>query len=70
MGWIFFLCLSILRALFSGKVTVVVFLLQLIIQMLAVVRTTLPSGHMTFILRRFNVDTTSSRCIDVEATLY
>ena len=30
----------------------------------------IPSGHMTFIQRRFNVDATSWRCIDVEATLY
>ena len=30
----------------------------------------LPSGHMTFIQRRLNVDATSWRCIDVEATLY
>ena len=28
------------------------------------------SGHMTFIQRHLNVDATSSRCIDVEATLY
>ena len=28
------------------------------------------SGHMTFIQRRLNVDATSWRCIDVEATLY
>ena len=30
----------------------------------------LPSGHMTFIQRRINVDATSWRCIDVNATLY
>ena len=29
-----------------------------------------PSGHITFIQRRLNVDATSWRCIDVEATLY
>ena len=29
-----------------------------------------PSGHMTFIQRRLNVDAMSGRCIDVEATLY
>ena len=29
-----------------------------------------PSGHMTFKQRRLNVDATSWRCIDVEATLY
>ena len=29
-----------------------------------------PSRHMTFIQRRLNVDATSRRCIDVEATLY
>ena len=28
------------------------------------------NGHMTFIQRRLNVDATSWRCIDVEATLY
>ena len=28
-----------------------------------------PSGHMSFIQRRLNVDATSWRCIDVEATL-
>ena len=30
----------------------------------------LPSGHITFIQRCLNVDATSWRCIDVEATLY
>ena len=30
----------------------------------------LPSGHMTFMQHRLNVDATSWRCIDVEATLY
>ena len=30
----------------------------------------LPSGHMTSIQRRLNVDATSWPCIDVEATLY
>ena len=30
----------------------------------------LPSGHMTFMQRRLNVDATSQRCIDVVATLY
>ena len=29
-----------------------------------------PSGHMTLIQRRLNVDATSWRCIDVEPTLY
>ena len=29
-----------------------------------------PSGHMTFIQSRLNVDATSGLCIDVEATLY
>ena len=29
-----------------------------------------PSRQMTFIQRRLNVDATSGRCIDVEATLY
>ena len=29
-----------------------------------------PSGHMTFIQRRLNVDATQWRCIDVEATLF
>ena len=29
-----------------------------------------PSEHMTFIQRRLNIDATSWRCIDVEATLY
>ena len=30
----------------------------------------IPSGHMTFIQRRINVDATSWRCIDVGTTLY
>ena len=30
----------------------------------------IPSGHMTLIQRRFNVDATSWRCIDVEPALY
>ena len=29
-----------------------------------------PSGHITILQRRFNVNETSWRCIDVEATLY
>ena len=29
-----------------------------------------PSGHMTFIQRRINVDATSWRCMDVNATMY
>ena len=28
------------------------------------------NGHMTFIQRRLDVDVTSMRCIDVEATLH
>ena len=29
-----------------------------------------PSGHMTFIQSRINVEATSGRCVDVNATLY
>ena len=32
--------------------------------------TTPPSRHMTFIQHCLNIDATSRRCIDVEATLY
>ena len=31
---------------------------------------TTPSSHMAFIQRRLNIDATSWRCIDVEATFY
>ena len=38
--------------------------------MLYILQQRLPSGHMTLIQRRLNVDATSWRCIDVEPTLY
>ena len=37
---------------------------------MGIVKSEFPSGHMTSIQRRLNVDATSWRCIDVEATLY
>ena len=30
----------------------------------------LPSGYISFIQRRLNVDATACRCIDVEATVF
>ena len=37
---------------------------------LALCSCSLPSGHMTFIQRRLNVNATSWRCVDVQAKLY